>query len=338
LAVPSPFHSWEWNRAWWRHFGGRDKLRILTFSIDGQLAGIAQFYQRRHPFAHLGPTSLVPIGGGRAHKFGLTEQWQLLFPPQHRKELFGALSDWLQKANWSAVQIPGLEDTESLPTWLRERIAVPAELVVQHYFTLPTSWESFLGILGMNARHNLRRYPERLIEDGHNFSFQMAETPTSIQPALNDFLELHAARAKANLKVQHPDRFVRADRRGFLREVAMTLVTSKQMKIGVLRVRERAVAAQIWLHTGDTMFMYYSGFLPEWSRYAVGLVAMSESIKYAISHGVRRVELLRGEGYYKDRWRATRYTQHNIIVARRPTIARSLLTLRAQARRLAAQN
>ena len=30
LDLPSPFQSWDWNRAWWNHFGAGRSLLILS--------------------------------------------------------------------------------------------------------------------------------------------------------------------------------------------------------------------------------------------------------------------------------------------------------------------
>src|ERR1700694_5670006 len=68
MECPSPFQSWEWNRTWWKHFGGHDKLRILVFRRGQQAVGIAPLYARSHGLRRIGPSSLVPIGGGHGHK------------------------------------------------------------------------------------------------------------------------------------------------------------------------------------------------------------------------------------------------------------------------------
>ena len=61
LELPSPFHSWEWNRTWWDHFGRGRRLRILLFKRAQRLLGIGQFYERRLA-AGAGPRLLIPLG------------------------------------------------------------------------------------------------------------------------------------------------------------------------------------------------------------------------------------------------------------------------------------
>src|SRR2546421_4369944 len=96
LAVPSPFQTWEWNRAWWNHFGTGRTLSILEFRQDGCLLGIAPYYRRRLK-APIGVSMLLPLGWeGNGLGNGITEQWELLFPEDCRMALMERLSDWLK--------------------------------------------------------------------------------------------------------------------------------------------------------------------------------------------------------------------------------------------------
>src|SRR5207249_10716401 len=54
LEVPSPFQTWEWNRAWWNHFGVGRALLILVFRLAGWVIGFAPFLRCRSLMAVLG--------------------------------------------------------------------------------------------------------------------------------------------------------------------------------------------------------------------------------------------------------------------------------------------
>src|SRR3989442_11523659 len=82
LPVPSPFQTWEGNRARGNHFGEERALLILGFRQAGRGIGISPFFRRRVGTPALGPSMLPPLGwegNGRAH--GLTQPRELLFPP-----------------------------------------------------------------------------------------------------------------------------------------------------------------------------------------------------------------------------------------------------------------
>jgi Acetyltransferase (GNAT) domain len=53
---------------------------------------------------------------------------------------------------------------------------------------------------------------------------------------------------------------------------------------------------------GDGLYLYYSGFDPEWSRYGVMTTTVAEAIKYAIAHGLKTVNLSTHKDVSKSRW------------------------------------
>jgi CelD/BcsL family acetyltransferase involved in cellulose biosynthesis len=110
--------------------------------------------------------------------------------------------------------------------------------------------------------------------------------------------------------------------------VAAVLAAKRQFKIGLLKVGNKVVACETWLEKDDAMYLYHSGVAPTWAEYSVGFVTTLEVLKYGIARGIRRVELLRGEGHYKDRWRATPHTQRTIVLARHPRLVNMALALR----------
>jgi CelD/BcsL family acetyltransferase involved in cellulose biosynthesis len=329
-AAFSPFQSWEWNRIWWKHLGGNDTLQIVLFRRNRELIGIAPFYRRRYGVGGVGPTTLIPIGSHH-HMFGLTEQWELLFRPDVRTELFAALSRGLAQRPWSLATLPGLAESDQLPDSLGARALSPEHQVLLHSLDLPPTWDEFLGRLSKNLRKNIRRYPQRLTDDNYQLSFRVAETPTEVAAALPNFLDLHRARAAApadEMGVRHTDRFRFANRRAFLSEVAVTLAARGQFKIGILETDRRVVACETWFEKDDVMYLYHSGVAPDLAEYSVGFITTLEVFQQAIRRGVRRAELLRGEGHYKDRWRATPATRRTVIVARHPRLMRMAFRLR----------
>jgi hypothetical protein len=52
----------------------------------------------------------------------------------------------------------------------------------------------------------------------------------------------------------------------------------------------------------DSLYLYYSGFDPAWSRYSVMTTTVAEAIKYAISQGLRTVNLSPTKDVSKMRW------------------------------------
>ena len=333
LEYPSPFQSWEWNAIWWKHFGQRHRLRVIVFRQRGKVIGVAQFYERHSGLGPIGFSALVPIGWeGYVRKQGLTEQWELLFPTATRTRLLEALGRWLRYQRWHAVILPSLASADpsrslGIPASMAEDVAAIGRPGTTHYRELPATWDAFVSSLNKSMRDNVKYYPRLLIRSGHPFSFEVARSPEDVRAALPVFLELHRARSRAKARVRKLDRFRFRDRRGFLLEVIPALAAHGEAKVGILRIHGRPVAAQIWFERAGTMFMFYTGYVPEWARYSVGMVTTLEALKDGIARGLRRVDFLRGSGHSKARWGTLERSGAHLLLARNPALVRRLLRI-----------
>jgi GNAT acetyltransferase-like protein len=328
LSVPSPFQSWEWNRVWWRHFGDGRPLRILGFFQDAELVGVAPFYWRRLGVGPFATSLLVPIGWEDA-KAGsqLTEQWELLFPDEWRPQLLVELVNWLGHNEWAAAIVPGLHEQDSLPSWMSTRV-VRRHVHELPYRLLPSNVDEFVSGLNKSMRDNVRYYPRLLARHGHSMTFQVSSTPADVRASLNILFELHRARARAPMKVEHGDKFRSHRRRDFMRDVGGCLAETGQIRVGVLSIGSESVAAQLWLERGRTMFLLHSGYRPAWANYSVGMLATLEALKDGIGRGLERVEFLRGGGQFKDRWSLSQRALIQVLAVRRPSIWKLLFALR----------
>ena len=68
------------------------------------------------------------------------------------------------------------------------------------------------------------------------------------------------------------------------------------------------VASRVAFVLGDELYLYFSGYEPEWSRYSVMTTTVAESIKWAIERKMRVVNLSTGTDVSKTRWGPTSYT------------------------------
>ena len=335
LAVPSPFQTWEWNRAWWNHFGTGRTLSILEFRQQGRVIGIAPYYRRRLG-TPIGVSMLQPLGWeGNGLGNGITEQWELLFPPDCRMALLERFSDWLQDQQWSAVLLPGWPEGDPLPGWMARRVAYRGKGIVFTYRRVPPDWEALVSSLNKSMRDNVRYYPRLMQRKGHPYRFQVAATPIEVSAALPLLFNFHRERAEATMKITHDDYFNHPNRRAFIRELAPVLAENSQVRIGTIWVGTEPVAIQMWLEKDDTMFLYYSGFLPDWRAHSVGLLATIGAFQDAIGRGVRQIEFLAGGGHPKERWDTQQRTHSNIWLTRRPRMTRFLFSLPIRYRQLA---
>jgi CelD/BcsL family acetyltransferase involved in cellulose biosynthesis len=69
-----------------------------------------------------------------------------------------------------------------------------------------------------------------------------------------------------------------------------------------LNIDSQVVAMRIGFVVGGSLYLYYSGFDPAWSRYSVMTTALAEAIKYAIAQGIKTVNLSPTKDVSKTRW------------------------------------
>jgi CelD/BcsL family acetyltransferase involved in cellulose biosynthesis len=334
MDPPSPFNSWEWAQAWWRHLRpgrrGRSQctLRIVTFRAGGRLVGLAPFYTRGVGPRWLGATLLLPLGWEPGRGWSVTEQLEFLFPEHRRDALVAALCDSLAETRFSFAALPGLRDTDALSTWIRGHTVAIGTKTEYLYRGLGATWEEFTRGLNKSLRDNVKYYPKLLRRAGHTVAFTSAGSPNEVIEYLPMLFDLHRARALAPMPVRHQDYFAQPQRRAFFRSVCPALAARGMLRIGVLWIDGAPVAAQMWLENADTLFLYYSGYEPAWSRFSVGLIVTLESLRSSmVDRGMRRVEFLAGGGQFKERWDPDRRFRYNLTLAAHPALFRSLLAL-----------
>lgn len=315
MEVPSPFLGWDWHRLWWKHFGGRNQIRVAVLSDESGVVGVAPFYLKRY-----GPLQfLAPFGWPDR----LTELIQPIIPGRTTEPVQALLKQWLLKEHALGL-VMGL-DRSAAESFRNQSLS---DDVCFDWRELPSSWDQLLDGLHRSMRGNTRYYPRLLQRHGHSLEFRVADDPDSVRRALPTLYELHAARANAAIGERHRDRLGQRNRQAFLNDVAATLVPKDQMKVGILQVDGNDVAAQLFFERGSTLFLHYSGFKPEWAPYSVAMIVTSEIIQLGIERKLRRVEFLRGSKQFKTRWNTEQRIQTDSYFVREPWLLPMLQRIR----------
>jgi CelD/BcsL family acetyltransferase involved in cellulose biosynthesis len=103
--------------------------------------------------------------------------------------------------------------------------------------------------------------------------------------------------------VRHPDYFAAPAARRFLGDVVERMARRGAARMFALETGGELVAMRVGFVVGDTLYLYYSGYAPEWGKYSVMTTVVAETIKYAIEHGFTTVNLSSGSDVSKTRWR-----------------------------------
>jgi CelD/BcsL family acetyltransferase involved in cellulose biosynthesis len=300
-----PFALQDWHLSWCTNFLNRDPhieewpLFCISRDSSGECVAIVPLIFTRRS---LGPLKLGTVSMIGADP-GLTEIRVPLVKPGYERLCVRAVHQSVARIqDWDWIQWSGISEAlaeaiagEATPQWCR----VSDDYVLD----LPSSWEEFRAGLKRNARESLRHCYNSLKRDGYVFEFVVAREREEVRTALGRFLELHAMRANMPWGTKHPNRFSRRSLQDFLYHVCSSLAARDAVRVFQLRIGGQIVASRVGFVVGNSVYMYYSGFDPAWSRYSVMTTTLSEAFKYAIANGLRTANLsLTGE-QSKLRWR-----------------------------------
>jgi CelD/BcsL family acetyltransferase involved in cellulose biosynthesis len=301
---PLPFALYEWHVAWCnqflnvnRHIYSQPMIYLLRNRERACVAIVPLILSRRS----IGPvkiTSVDMLGADPA----ITE---IRTPLVERG--YNTRVAWAVQRNLAASREVDWVEWSGISGAFGEALAVGAALkwhstVPNYVLDLPTTWEVLRAGLKRNIRESIRHCYNSLKRDGHEFEMKVAQDPDAVRDALQRFFELHALRANLDGAVAHPDHFASGVARRFLLEVCARLAQRGGVRVFQLTVAGETVAVRIGFVVGDSLYLYYSGFDPRWSKYSVMTTTVVEAIKYAISQGYRTVNLSTGTDVSKTRW------------------------------------
>jgi CelD/BcsL family acetyltransferase involved in cellulose biosynthesis len=168
--------------------------------------------------------------------------------------------------------------------------------------TLAPTWEEFKGKLSRNIKESLRKCYNSLKRDGHEFTVQVTTARGEVAAALDRFFYLHQARAELSGTINHRNVFDAAMARRFLTDVCERFAERDALRIFALKIGERIAAMRVGFVLGDSLYLYYSGYDPDFGKYSVMTTAVAEAIKYAIEQRFATVNLSTGSDVSKTRW------------------------------------
>lgn len=290
------FQTWEWNRTWWRHFGGGKRLWALAFVEDRTVVGFAPLFL---------PPDGVPLRIARFLGTGVSDYGDLLALPGCEMEVLAAFSAFLadRQGAWDWLDLqqirPGAVAGLALPGNGPLRAATgPGETCP--YLPLPSDWETFRSGLGKKLRSNIGYY-ERALRKLYAVDMRLA-TGESLEDDLSVFFELHQRRWNRRWL---PGVFVSRRMRAFHQEVAAALLAAGFLRLHTLTLDGEAQASLYCFQFNRRCAYYLGGFEPTLARLSVGTVLTAQAIRHAIdADQATEFDFLRGDEPYKYRWGA----------------------------------
>jgi len=310
------FSTYEWLAPWWRAFGGKDRLQVLTFrDASSALVGLAPMAlttQRAFPLA----LRLLRLMGDGSHD---SDNLDLPAQPGWETAVSQRLLDWMQRNAelWDVCELNTLPSHSALGTRLLQDLggrkwkcftSTRPQTVVE----LAENWETYLKGISSKERGKIGLRSRRL-EKKYEVAIRRCTEASEIDSLLQALYELHGK----HWQLRGLAGTLRSPaRRQFYGELARMLLARHRLEFWVLELQGKVVAAQFGMRHGTTVFSLQEGFDPDYAADSVGYVLRSQVLKQLIADGVRRYDFLGGTDESKMRWGAAGKSYLNLHFAR----------------------
>jgi CelD/BcsL family acetyltransferase involved in cellulose biosynthesis len=310
LSGDVPFRRWEWNRAWWRHYGQTHELFVLTvYDNAGLLVGLAPWYMEQTP------------GAGRVIRFlgsgeVCSEYATLLIEPGHEVDVCSTLVQWLADAvsdsthdsenRWDLLELAGVDADDDIVTALRLRFATDDFTIHERpglncwRIPLPATWDEYLAMLSRPNRRRVRSAEKRLRESA-DCKIKPVANEADFELAWNLLVDLHQRRRHS---LGEPGCFSSEPFGQFLRNVSKQFLHAGYLHMVHIELAGRPIAAALNFWGGHVTYAYQVGIDPESLAENPGWLVNTACIQHAIATAQLGFDLLRGDEPYKGHLRA----------------------------------
>ena len=309
------FATPEWLEVWWRHYGEEGTLRLHSVSDGDRLVALLplQLWRSRPP------RTLRFLGHGPSDVMGP------VCAPEDRPAAAAAMGEVLGDGGWDLLLAERLASPDSLPAGLglRELRAEPSPVLRIDGM----SWDDFLASKSSNFRQQARRRERKLAKE-HDLQFRLTDDPSRVDADLDVLFRLHEERWSDRGSGALGER-----RAAFHREFARVALDRGWLRLWLLELDGRPVAAWYGLRFAGRELYYQAGRDPAYERHAVGFVLLAHTIREAMNDGMREYDFLRGGEGYKDRFTDDDTAVRTFAAGRGP-LGRAAVAIAPRARRV----
>ncbi len=353
----TPFSRWAFHRAWWDAYGANahDQTLVIaepgpdgTPSADAPPVAIVPLMHRHEvepsdalvhtTMRHGSPQPLTPVAPtAKAVFFAASyhaDYATILGAPADLPSIAEAFAahaaappapDDAHPAPWDVIDLRRLRcgdpAADALAAAFLRREASEGWTVnveredVCPVITLPegVDFEGYLDTLGKKERHEIRRKLRRAEAAGE---VVLAEAPDPLAE-LETFIDLHQRRWGA--EGLFPPTPGGAASRLFVRRLFELFGPDGPVRLSLLTINGRTIAAGIHFDDGDRLYYYNAGIDPAARELSPGVVMVARYVARAIELGRHRLDFLRGNEPYKYEWGALDEPIQRLLVRRGET-------------------
>ena len=191
------------------------------------------------------------------------------------------------------------------------------------FLKTPDTWEDYFQTRSANLRSSIKRRSKKLAADGGTLEIVMS--PEQVEEGVAAFQAVYTASWK--IPEPYPE---------FVPSLIRRLAKLGMLRLGIARLQDKPVAAQLWIVGQDKASIYKVAYHEEFASYSLGTVLTSHLMQHVIEHDhVKEVDFLIGDDNYKQIWMSDRRERWGIIAYNPRTPIGLALLIREASGRLA---
>jgi CelD/BcsL family acetyltransferase involved in cellulose biosynthesis len=305
-AGATVFQTYEWFECWWKAFGTRHSLFLITLWDDDALVGIA-------------PLMLVRRAGLRQLEFAGSpnSDYQDFILGGRSADLLPQLVRYLhrQRNAWDVIVlrnvptesmtfglVPSLARSQGLDVIDDERIACPTFEIASR----PAEIRSWLD------RYSLRRRMNMLRRRG-DLTFTRCSNTREIEHYMPLFFEQYVERRRGTVAA---DVFARPEVREFFTSLTKSMLPCGWLHFSVLECGGQPIAFHLGFEFRGRLYWYKPSFSPRFARESPGKVLLSFLIRDSLDRGLQELDFTIGAEPFKARYTSAIRTNANVRLFR----------------------
>lgn len=301
--VPHPFLRHEWVRTWWDAFSTpATRLYIQVVRANGRVTAIAPLMRdtvtmygvpaRRVRFIHNDHTPRTDVIIAEDAKASYQAIWRALRSGRERWDVL--LLSQLERDSKTQQIFQAFAAAERLRTGTWRSSDSP-------YLSITGTWDSYLNTLAAKFRSNLRNRLSRLTKIGP-VSFEILTDRASIEAAAEEAWRLESSgwKSEAGTSIASDPAVHR-----FYTSLIERGTQAGWLQLLFLKVGDRRVATSYGASFDQRLFLFKTGYDPEFATGAPFKILTSFAIQEACARGLREIDFLGDAEPWKLEWTST---------------------------------
>lgn len=195
--------------------------------------------------------------------------------------------------------------------------ALSYESTTNYYLSRITSYENYRRDLPSKLLHTIQRKSNK-IKQSSTLDIVISDGGSNVSDLLDEYHDVY----QKSWKIDEP--FPE-----FISELAHHCASMGWLRVGVLRIDDCAVAAQIWFVVGKTACIYKLAYREDYKSFSPGTLLTDKLMQYVIDvDGVRKVDFLTGSDPYKKDWMSSHRPMFNVVIPNTKRLAGATIYIR----------